>query len=665
MSTVQTLPSKNFPTRAPDETRALRLQITLTSLTGLGLVLGVGLAWSALLPSELTRWLTAASFLTAYLAGGLPAAWVSLRSLRKGKLGIDLLMILAALAAAAVGEVRDGVILLFLFSLSNTLEAYALGRTKRAVEGLMQLRPETANRRLPGDALGETRTERVPIEDLDIGDVVIVKPGERLPVDGVILRGSSAIDQAAITGESTPIDKGEGDQVFAATMNGYGALEVKVSKRSSDTTLARMIALVTEAQAARSPSQRFSDWFGERYTVVVLLGSALALALFILLGTPHSEAFYLAATLLVVASPCAVVISVPAAVLSALAAAGRGGVLFKGGAALEDFGRATLLALDKTGTLTEGNPTVTDVWSVNGDDDALLRLTASLEARSEHPIAQRIVAEADARGLRVEANRDVQAVPGLGVTANLGNHTYWAGNRTLATRHSARLEGQAANELRRLEAQGKTPVLVGQDAQLLGIVGVADTLRVSAARALEGLRANGIQQIVILTGDHAGAAQQIGLPADAIHAELLPEDKVNRVKALREKARVAFVGDGVNDAAALASADVGVAMGAAGSDVALEAADVALLSNDLTRLIDAYRLARKANRVIKQNLVFALSVMVILVLFTLFGNLPLPLGVIGHEGSTVVVVFNGLRLLLTRPQAERNPPSTAITAPCT
>ena len=637
--------TSNFPsaTQHQQETRALRRATLLTGLTGIGLLAGV--LTSIIVPESWWVW---ACYLVAYLAGGVPAGREALRELAKGRLDIDLLMVLAALAAAAVGEPRDGAILLFLFSLAGTLEDYALGRTKRAVESLLQLRPDRATRRIPGSS----ETEVVAVEALVPGDLVVIKPGERIAVDGVILHGSSAVDQATITGESIPVDKAAGDLVFAATVNGYGVLEVKVSKLAGESTLARMIALVTEAQSQRAPSQRFSDWFGQRYTVLVLLGSGAALAVFFLLGMSIDNALYRAATLLVAASPCAVVISVPAAILSALAAAARGGVLFKGGAALEDFGTSTVLALDKTGTLTRGKPAVSDIVPFDGDARDLLRLAAAIEAHSEHPIAQSIVAYAREQRLTPPSASQVVAVPGQGVQAMIDGLPHWAGNRKLLNSQGLQLSALQEQQLAAVEAQGKSPVIIGANGRLLGLIAVADTLRPGAASALAELRQSGFERIVMITGDHPEAAQhigrQLGLAAEDIFADLLPEEKLAVVKGLEREAKVAYVGDGVNDAAALARAHVGVAMGTAGSDVAIEAADVALLSDDLSRLVAARRLAQRANRIVRQNLTFAVSVMVVLVLFTLFGNLPLPLAVVGHEGGTLVVVFNGLRLLMTK-----------------
>jgi Zn2+/Cd2+-exporting ATPase len=632
----------NTAVRIQQEMKAFRLELILTILTGLGLLLGVLLQLLHVAP----LWIYLA-FGLALLAGGLPSLWQVLQSLPRGRVDIDLLMVLAALAAVLVGEIRDGAILLFLFSLSGTLEDYALGNTKRAVSALMKLRPDTANLRLE-----DGMVKVVPVEALKLGDTVLVKPGERIPIDGKILSGQSAIDQSPVTGESVPVDKTAGHDVFAATLNGYGVLEVGVTKLASESTLARMVKLVTEAQAQRAPSQRFSDWFGQRYTFVVLIGTALALIIFLLLKFPVQEAFYKAATLLVVASPCAIVISVPAAVLSALAASAKQGVLFKGGAALETFGDTSIMAFDKTGTLTEGKMRVTDVVAFAGDENELLTMLAALEHTSEHPIAQSVVREATQRGLPHLGAEAVQAIPGKGLEGLVNEQFLWAGNLKLAEARSITLDAKTRDAVERLQQEGKTILLFGGDS-VKGVVGIADTVRVTVKQTLDTLRRQGIKTFVMLTGDHQAIAKPIAvqLRLDEVYADLLPEDKVEEVKRLREQGTLAYVGDGVNDAAALATAHVGVAMGTAGSDVALESADVALLSDDLNKLSVAHALASKAKRVIKQNLIFALSILSLMVVLTLFWRLPLPLGVLGHEGGTLLVVANGLRLLWSAPKS--------------
>ncbi|MCU0678082.1 MAG: heavy metal translocating P-type ATPase [Candidatus Pacebacteria bacterium] len=621
--------------------RDLWIQSILTALTGVGLiggVLGTWLMWP--------MYVTAGLYLLAYLAGGLPAAKEALLSLKDRELNIDLLMVLAALAAAGVGEVRDGAILLFLFSLAGTLEHYAMGNTKRSVAALMDMRPDEANRKK-----ADGTTERVVVELLAIGDQVVVRPAERIPIDGEVVAGNGAVNQAPITGESVPVDKAPGDKVFAGSVNENAVLTIEVTALAARSTLARMIELVTEAQEKRSPSESFGDWFGQRYTVVVLVGSILGLIAFLLLGLPTDEAFYKAATLLVVASPCAIVISVPAAILSALAAAARHGVLFKGGAALEDFGNTKVLALDKTGTLTHGVMEVAQVVAF-GEETTFLKIAGQLETHSDHPLARSIVAYVTSRGIAVSHEGEATAVPGKGVTAVMGGVTYWAGNRAIMTDYGATLPDGEEAALAAREAEGETPIIIGEGETVLGYITLADTVRDSAVAALQRLKHVGIAEIVMLTGDSKIVAEAIGaklgLAVGEIRGGLLPEDKVNVVRELADSRQVAFVGDGVNDAAALATARVGIAMGVAGTDAAIEAADVALLSDDLRKLVYAYTLSRKANRVIRQNLIFACGIMVVMVITTVFWYLPLPLGVIGHEGGTLLVVANGLRLLFTK-----------------
>ena len=624
------------------EARALNGDIALTVLCGIGLVLGMSIGLGLWPLDEAWR---IAAYTLAYLSGGTIAARNAWASLRQKKLDIDFLMLSAALAAAAVGEVRDGAILLLLFSLANTLEHYAMGRTKRAVRGLMALYPDTAQRVC--DAQGNT--EEVSIESIEPGDVVIVRPGERIPVDGKVLRGQSAVDASAITGESMPQDVSPGEAVFAASINKHGVLEIKVSKRAQESTLARMIALVSEAQAQRSPAERFSDWFGQRYTYGVLAGSALSLGLFVWFGVPQEQALYRAATLLVVASPCAIVISVPAAVLSALASAARNGVLFKGGAALEQLAQGSIIAFDKTGTLTRGEPVVSDCIAWQSSTTELLQVVASLEQHSEHPIAQSVLAYSRAQGVQVSRAENSEAISGQGIVGTIQGQRYWAGNRRLAAAQQLQLDPALEQDLQALEQQGKSCLIVGNETQILGVLAIADQVRSSARATIQALRQAGFGRIVMLTGDHPAAAQhiagQLGLAPEDVYASLLPEDKVQQVKALREQGVTVFVGDGINDAAALATADISIAMGAAGSDAAIEAADVALLSDDLGKLVQAHTLSQRANHIIRQNLGFAIGVMLLMVAITFSGNLPLPLGVLGHEGGTILVVLNGLRLL--------------------
>lgn len=588
--------------------------------------LPAGLAWAALG--------------LAYLTGGLPAARAALAELwQDHRLDIDLLMVVAALAAAAVGAALEGAVLLALFSLSQTLEHRAMGKARRAVEALMQLRPETALREGPGGGV-----EEVPVEDLVPGDRVILRPGARVPVDGRVVVGTGHLDESTVTGESLPIRKAPGAAVHEATVNLDGILTVEVLRPLATSTVAQMIRLVTEAQAMKSPSERFSDWFGQRYTILVLVGSVLSWFGFRAMGHDGSEALYRSATLLVAASPCAVVISVPAAILSALSAAARGGVLFKGGAALEQLAEVRTFAFDKTGTLTTGQAVVTGVTVLEGDEARFLALAAGLEAQSEHPIAGAIRAHASGLGLTPTPVHDMRAHPSEGITGQDAEGPVWAGNARM-------LEAQGATLPPALAAMAdgaETLVALGRGTRILGAITVADAPRETSAQAVAALKASGAA-LLMMTGDRAAVAQRIGarlgLAPEEIHAGLLPVDKVRLVDQAAQRGKVAFVGDGVNDAAALARADVGVAMGVAGSEVALQAADVALMAEDLRKLAAAQALARRAARVIRQNLTLALGAMLVLVIGSLFFELPLPLAVVGHEGGTLLVVLNGLRLL--------------------
>ncbi|MCA3445686.1 MAG: cation-translocating P-type ATPase [Rhodobacter sp.] len=627
------------PDRSQDD-----LGVVLTGLTLAGMIVAAAAAYGGL-----SAQVTAFGLSLVYIFGGLPSAARALHSLWVDHvLDIDLLMVVAAVAAAAVGATFEGAVLLTLFSLSGTLENQAMGKARRAVEALMALRPETALLRRDGTVA------QVPVASLAAGDVVVIRPGSRMPVDGTILSGEGAINESTVTGESVPVVKGPGSSVFEATVNLDSVLDLRVDRSASESTVARMIQLVTQAQAAKAPSERFSAWFGQRYTAAVLAGSVIAFAVFLWLGWPQQDALYRAATLLVAASPCAIVISVPAAILSALSAAARGGVLFKGGAALETLGAVQAFAFDKTGTLTTGQAEVTGIVSLTDSEDAFLALVAGIEAQSEHHIASAIRRLVDRRGLTPASVTGVTAIPSEGIVGTDDIGPLWAGNRRLAARMGATLDDPALLPL----ADGdQTVIYLGRGAQVLGAVAVADQTRASSHAGILALRKSGIRKIAMMTGDRRPVALRIGsalgLRDDEIHSDLLPEDKVVLIADLATGGKVAYVGDGVNDAAALARADVGIAMGAAGSDVALQAADVALLSENMERLAAAHLLAKRTGRIIRQNLIFAMGAMLVLVTGSLFFNLPLPLAVVGHEGGTVLVVLNGLRLLFDPIRSDR------------
>jgi len=617
----------------------------------------------------MTGWITAKAgvawhnvfYVGAYLAGGYFGVRAGLQSLRQWTIDIDLLMVLAALGAAVVGAPFEGAMLLFLFSLSNVLQAFAIDRTRKAIKSLMKLRPDKALARRGGG------TVLLPVEELVVGDVLVVRPGESIALDSEIIEGSSAIDQASLTGESMPVSKQVGDPVFAGTINQTGGLEIRVTKLAKDSTIEKLVRMVEEAQTEKADTQRFLDRAEQFYAAgVILFTLGLILVPIFLMGEAFQPAFYRAMTVMVVASPCALIISTPASILSAIGGAARRGVLFKGGVHLERAATVKVVTFDKTGTLTEGKPRVTDVvvegrvvdFQTRPDPAALalLGLVGAVEVKSEHPLAQAIVTECGRHGVALEECGDFQSVSGKGASGLVGGRRIAVGNARYFTGRGIAIPESFAAQIATLQDQGKTSVIVGEldegagAAQLLGAVAIADVLRPEAASVVAQLKANGIDRVVMLTGDNARVAQAIARQAgiDEFHADLLPEDKVRVIKELKGIGPVAMVGDGVNDAPALATATIGVAMGAAGTDVAMETADVVLMSDNLQNIVFALDLARHARRVIYQNLGFALAVIVVLVISALGFQLPLPIGVIGHEGSTVLVVLNGLRMLTFR-----------------
>lgn len=618
----------------------------------------------------ITGWLTArygvawhdVFYVGAYLAGGYFGVRAGLQSLRQWTIDVDLLMVLAALGAAVVNAPFEGAMLLFLFSLSNVLQAYAIDRTRKAIKSLMKLRPEKALARRDGV------TVLLPVEELIVGDVLVVRPGESIALDSVIIEGSSAIDQASLTGESIPVSKKVGDPVFAGTINQTGGLEVRVAKLAKDSTIEKLVRMVEEAQSEKADTQRFLDRAEQYYAVgVILFTLGLIFVPILFLNEPFQTAFYRAMTVMVVASPCALIISTPASILSAIGGAARRGVLFKGGVHLERAATVKVVTFDKTGTLTEGKPRVTDV--VVGDrivdfrrstPDAaalsLLGLVGAVEVKSEHPLAQAIVTECKQRGVPMEECRAFQSVSGKGASGLVNGRRIAVGNDRYFTALNVTIPDAFAAQIATLQDEGKTSVIVGDidedagTARLLGAVAIADVLRADAASVISQLKANGIERVVMLTGDNTRVARAIARQAgiDEFHADLLPEDKVRVIKELKSIGPVAMVGDGVNDAPALATATVGIAMGAAGTDVAMETADVVLMSDNLQNIVFALALSRRSRRIIYQNLGFAMGVIVVLVISALGFRLPLPIGVVGHEGSTVLVVLNGLRMLTFR-----------------
>ncbi len=586
----------------------------------------------------------------SYLAGGLFGAKSALESLSRRRIDVDMLMVLAALGAAAIDQWHEGAILLFLFSLSNVLQDYAIGRSRQAIKGLMKLYPNEAKVRRDG------HVQVVSLESLRIGETVLIEPGERIPVDGMVVAGRSSVDESPITGESMPVDKAGGDRVFAGTLNGQGALDVQATSGARDTVLARVIKMVEEAQDSKAPTERFLDRFEQYYAAFILGAVALFIILPPALGWADFESnFYRAMVLMTVASPCALVISTPASFISAIAAAARGGVLFKGGAYLEGLAGIKVIAFDKTGTLTSGKPALTDVVAADGvTDDELLCAAASVEARSEHPLAKAIVKAVQARGAVLKPVSDFKAIMGRGVEGVVDGQIVHIGSPAYLL-VAGDLPDQLKQALATLEAEGKTVMLVRRGGAWLGLLALADQIRPEAKGVIQKLHAAGVS-VAMLTGDNrrvaANVAQQLGL--DRVFAELMPEDKVSAIGELEKHlGAVAMVGDGVNDAPALASADIGIAMGAAGTDVALETADLVLMGDKLELIPYAIRMSKKARRVVWQNITFSLLVIVMLIAGAFLIDLPLPLGVLGHEGSTVIVVLNGLIQLLLIPELQR------------
>lgn len=590
---------------------------------------------------DLLSW-EAALYGMAYIAGGYRKAWEGLQTLLyEHDLDVDLLMVVAALGAASIGFWQDGAVLILIFSLSGALESYTLKKTDNDIRSIMKLRPETAL------VLKDKQEIPTRAEDLRRGDIILVKPGERIAADGVVTEGVSTVNQASITGEAIPVDKDPGQDVFAGTINGYGTLLVTVTKAAKDTLLARIIKLVQEAQSERPPSQLFIERFEGVYAKAVVAGAILVMAVPPLLwGWTWEAAIYKAMNFLVVASPCALVSSIMPAVLAGISNGARHGILFKGGAHLEAIGSIQAVAFDKTGTLTEGALQVRHVVSVaQGDEAEVLRLAAGLEALSEHPIAKALVQEAKNRGLSLPEASGLQAVPGVGVYGLVEKQFVRVVSEAGLT--ASALEKSEREDMETWKEQGKTLVFVEREGILEGMIALQDALRPQAPEAVNVLRQMGLR-VVMLTGDAQATANALGREAGVqdVYAELLPEQKLQFVRQLTQRhGSVAMIGDGVNDAPALAASEVGVAMGAAGTDVALETAKVVLMADDLSKVSYAIELGRRTNRIVKQNIAFAFSVMAFLVAGVFWGEVNLPIGVVGHEGSTILVILNGLRLL--------------------
>lgn len=638
---------------------------------GSGITYAGGMAARYLFDSS--SWVSTTLFLATYLLGGFFTVRTAVNTVRRGRFEVDFLMLVAAVGAAAVGKWAEGSVLLFLFSLGHALEEYAMSRAQRSISALAELAPRVALVRRGPDVI-----EEVEVDDLQIGDVIVVRPNSRLSADGIVVAGVSAIDESAVTGESIPVEKqavadpaaaltsrtpiAESQRVFAGTLNGSGVLEVMVTNRAEDSTLARVIAMVRDAETQKSPTQRFIDRFQLFYVPAVILGVLAVIAFGAwVLAEPFTDSFYRGMVVLVAASPCALAIATPSAVLAGVARAAQAGILAKGGGPLESLGRVKSIAFDKTGTLTWGQPRVTDIEPARAElRTQLITTLHAVETYSDHPLASAItrdlaplLSSADAVKAELVATQ-VNSVTGRGVTALVNGVATEIGNTTMFEELDPDgLPADIRATVERLHADGRTTMIVRSGGVYLGVVGVMDTPRAEAAAVMERLRALGITELVVISGDNQRVADAVadGLGLDGAHGGLLPEDKVDMIARLRAKGGTAMVGDGVNDAPAMVNSSVGIAMGASGSAVALETADVALMTDDIGRLPFAVALSRRAATIIRQNLIIALIIVAGLVPATLIG-LPIGPAVFIHEGSTLVVVFNALRLLRFRRGAE-------------
>jgi heavy metal translocating P-type ATPase len=589
---------------------------------------------------------------TAILIGGYYFGREAIEELiYERQVGIELLMAVAAVVAALMGEAGEGAMLVFLYSISEAAEGYTEEKTRSAIKALMDLTPKVALVRREGREL------EIPVEELAAGEVFIVKPGQSLATDGEVIEGASSVNQAPVTGESAPVEKRPGDAVFAGSINGEGALEVRATKTFSDNTIARIITMVEEAQEQKGKSQRFIERFGARYSpAVLLIGILIAVLPPLVFSGAWAEWITRATVFIVAAAPCALAISIPITLVASLGTGARQGVLIKGGLYIEELAKVKVVAFDKTGTITRGQPEVTDVLPLPDGNAPLnpslweiLAVAAGIERRSQHPLAQAILRHAEAQGIRHAETIGFRSLTGAGATARLvdGSEAYVGSPELFQRQLSVRL-ADAEDVIGRLQSEGKTVVLVGNGKRAWGLIAIRDNVRPNARQAIERLHAVGIEKVVMLTGDNERTAQAIAREAgiDEVYADLKPEDKVTRVRELASRyGHVAMVGDGVNDAPALAEATVGVAMGAAGTDVALETADVVLMADDLEKLVYALRLARRNQSVVKQNLALSAVVIGILVVGAVAGVFSLPVAVLGHEISEFIVIGSGLRML--------------------
>ncbi|MEK4253793.1 heavy metal translocating P-type ATPase [Ureibacillus sp. FSL K6-2830] len=585
-------------------------------------------------------------YAAAILIGGYSLFIKGFKNLVRLNFDMNTLMTVAILGAAAIGEWGEGATVVILFAISEALERYSMDKARQSIESLMDIAPKEALIRRGNEEM------MVPVDDIQVGDIMIVKPGQKLAMDGIVIKGTSTLNQAAITGESVPVTKTVGDEVFAGTLNEEGLLEVKVTKRVEDTTLSKIIHLVEEAQAERAPSQAFVDRFAKYYTPAIII-FALLLAVIppLFMGADWSEWIYRGLAVLVVGCPCALVISTPVSIVTAIGNAAKNGVLIKGGIYLEEAGNLKVIAFDKTGTLTKGIPSVTDVVTYNGNENELMTITAAIEKGSQHPLASAIIRKAEEDGLNFNdvSVEEFQSITGKGVKAKVNNAMYYVGSPGLFEELLPNgIQSEIKEQITTLQIQGKTVMVLGTEKEILALIAVADEIRESSKEVIRKLHQVGIEKTVMLTGDNQRTAEAIGkqVGVSDIKADLLPEDKLNFIKELRDKHQsVAMVGDGVNDAPALAASTVGVAMGGAGTDTALETADIVLMSDDLSKLPYTIKLSRKALAIIKQNITFSLGIKVLALLLIVPGWLTLWLAIFADMGATLIVTLNSMRLL--------------------
>jgi Zn2+/Cd2+-exporting ATPase len=629
----------------PSSVGRISLASFLVGTSGLSTGIGIALQWLGL---KETLWPDVA-FTIAIIAGGTLVFPKALRSLKTFSLDMNVLMTAAVIGAVAIGEHAEGAAVAFLFSLSELLESWSVGRARRAIQALMQLAPDTALVNRDG------KIREVPAREVVVGETILVKSGQKVPLDGTVLTGSSAIDQAPITGESMPVEKNPGDVVYAGTINGEGSLEIRTTKAAGDTTLSRIIRMVEEAQQQKAPAQRFVDIFAKYYTPAVMaLALIVGLVPPLLFGAEWMAWIYRALVLLVIACPCALVISTPVSIVSGLTAMARRGVLIKGGAYLEALGGLRALAMDKTGTITEGKPRVLDVIAFDGAPAVdILRIAAAIDAHSTHPLAQAVVRHAEESKVSFDPADNYKAKTGRGAEATIAGHAYFVGNHRLAHELGVCSE-KLETKLAEIEADAKSVVVVGHRphadcrGEVLGVLTVGDAIRPNAAQAVRLLHDAGIRKVVMLSGDNARTANAIAKQAgiDEAQGDLLPEQKIEQVRKLAANfGSVGMIGDGVNDAPALAAANVGIAMGAAGTDTAIETADVALMRDDLLMVSEAIRLGRRTLGVIRFNIAFAVGIKAVFLVLALLGQTSLWLAVLADTGATILVIFNALRLL--------------------